>query len=95
MVKLRRSLTLFEATFYGIGIIVGAGIYALIGQAASVAGNSLWLSFLIGAAISALTGLSYAELSAMFPSDAKLKDVRAALHLLIRNIDLRLAENEN
>jgi len=79
--KLRRSLTLFEATFYGIGIIVGAGIYALIGEAAGIAGNSLWMSFLIGAAISALTGLSYAELAAMFPSDAaEYVYVRKAYH---------------
>lgn len=70
MAKLKRSLSLFEATFYGIGIIVGAGIYALIGQAAGTAGNALWMSFLIGAAIAVVTGLSYAELSSMFPSDA-------------------------
>jgi len=68
--KLKRSLSLFEATFYGVGIILGAGIFALIGQAAGSAGNALWISFLIGAAISALTGLSYAELSAMYPQAA-------------------------
>jgi APA family basic amino acid/polyamine antiporter len=68
--KLRRSLTLFEATFYGIGIILGAGIYALIGEAAGSAGNALWISFLLGAAVAALTGLSYAELSAMYPKAA-------------------------
>jgi len=68
--KLKRSLSLFEATFYGVGIILGAGIYALIGQAAGTAGNALWMSFLIGAVISALTGLSYAELSAMYPKAA-------------------------
>jgi len=68
--KLRRSLSLFEATIYGIGIILGAGIYALIGEAAGNAGNALWLSFVIGAAVSALTGLSYAELSAMYPKAA-------------------------
>lgn len=79
--KLKRSLTLFEATFYGIGIIVGAGIYALIGEAAGVAGNSIWMSFLIGAAIAVFTGLSYAELSAMFPSDAaEYVYVRKAYH---------------
>jgi len=68
--KLKRTLTLFEATIYGVGIILGAGIYALIGEAAGSAGNALWLSFVIGAAISALTGLSYAELSAMYPKAA-------------------------
>jgi len=68
--KLKRTLSLFEATFYGVGIIVGAGIYALLGEATNVAGNAVWISFLIGAAISAFTGLSYAELSAMYPKAA-------------------------
>ena len=44
-------------------MILGAGIYALIGAAAGVTGNSLWISFLLGAFISSFTGLSYAELS--------------------------------
>ena len=68
--KLKRELSLFETSIYGIGIILGAGIYALIGEAAGIAGNSLWLSFLIGAIISSFTGLSYAELSTMYPKSA-------------------------
>lgn len=68
--KLRRELSLLEATFYGIGIILGAGVYALIGEAAGMAGNSVWLSFVVGAVIASFTGLSYAELSTMFPKAA-------------------------
>ncbi|MBI2545907.1 amino acid permease [Candidatus Woesearchaeota archaeon] len=68
--KLKRGIGLFEATLYGIGIILGAGIYALIGVGAGIAGNALWLSFLIGAAIAAFTGFSYAELSSMYPKEA-------------------------
>jgi len=64
---LKRTLGLFEVTFYGIGIILGAGIYALIGQGAGLAGNAVWAAFAIGAVIAAFTGLSYAELSSMFP----------------------------
>ena len=60
--SLRREINLFEATAFGIGIILGAGIYALIGPAAGIAGNALWVSFIIGAIISSFTGLSYAEL---------------------------------
>lgn len=67
---LKRVLGLGEATFYGVGIILGAGIYALIGKAAGLAGNSLWLSFFIGAIIATFTGLSYAELSSLFPKAA-------------------------
>ncbi len=64
---LKRSLGLFETTLYGVGVIVGAGVYALIGKAAGLAGNAVWLSFVVGALIAAFTGLSYAELSSMFP----------------------------
>jgi len=68
--KLKRTLSLFEVTASGVGIILGAGIYALVGVAASYAGNSLWLSFLIAAIIAAFTGLSYAELSSIFKTDS-------------------------
>jgi len=61
--KLKRAVGLFTLTMYGVGIILGAGIYALIGKTAGMAGNSLWLSFLIASVVSAFTGLSYAELS--------------------------------
>jgi APA family basic amino acid/polyamine antiporter len=55
---------------YGIGLILGAGIYALIGDAAGIAGNSLWISFVLAAVASVFTGLSYAELSSMYPKAA-------------------------
>ncbi len=61
---------MFEAIGFGVGIILGAGIYALIGPAAEMAGNALWMSFVLGAIISSFTGLSYAELSTMFPEAA-------------------------
>jgi APA family basic amino acid/polyamine antiporter len=66
-IPLKRELGLFEVTLSGIGIILGAGIYALIGEGAGMAGNALWLSFVISAGIAVFTGLSYAELSAMIP----------------------------
>ena len=68
--KLRREIGLFGLTASGVGIILGAGIYALIGEAAGVAGNTVWMSFLLGASISSFTGLSYAELSSMIPKAA-------------------------
>ena len=64
---LRRSLGLAGATLTGIGIILGAGIYVLIGEAATDAGGALWAAFLLAAVLAASTGLSYAELSSMFP----------------------------
>ncbi len=68
--KLKRELGLVETTLYGVGIILGAGIYALIGKGAGFAGNTLWLSFVIAAVIASFTGLSYAELSSLYPKEA-------------------------
>jgi APA family basic amino acid/polyamine antiporter len=77
-VELKRELGLLEVTLSGIGIILGAGIYALIGKAAALAGNSVWLSFAIASLIAIFTGLSYAELSSMFPK-------ASAEHEYVRN----------
>jgi basic amino acid/polyamine antiporter, APA family len=64
---LRQSLGLPSLTFYGVGMILGAGIYSVIGAAAAEAKEMLWLSFVLSGAIVLLTALSYAELSTMFP----------------------------
>jgi len=64
---LKRELGLLEVTLSGVGIILGAGIYALVGKAAGLAGNAVWLSFVLSAIIALCTGLSYAELSSIFP----------------------------
>lgn len=69
-VELKRALSLWQATLCGIGIILGAGIYVLIGEAAGLGGNSVWIAFLLAAVVAGLTGLSYAELSSMFPRAA-------------------------
>jgi APA family basic amino acid/polyamine antiporter len=66
--RLRPVLTLWQVTISGVGIVIGAGIYVLIGSAAEQAGNALWISFIVAALMSTLTGLSYAELASMFPS---------------------------
>ena len=64
---LRRRLGLFAVSMSGIGIILGAGIYVLVGEAAGDAGNGVWLAFVIAAIVAAPTGLAFAELAAMFP----------------------------
>jgi APA family basic amino acid/polyamine antiporter len=61
---------LFHLTMYGVGLILGAGIYVLIGEAAGFAGNSMWISFLLGTVVALFAGLSYAELSALYPKAA-------------------------
>jgi APA family basic amino acid/polyamine antiporter len=79
---LRRSLGLFETTLGGIGIILGAGIYALVGEVAGKAGDAVWVSFLMAAAMAAVIGLSYAELASAFPkAGADYEYTRQALGL--------------
>ena len=70
MLKLKRDLGLFETTLMGVGIILGAGIYVLIGAAAGIAGNSVWMSFAIASVVAIFTGLSYAEFSSRFSDDS-------------------------
>ena len=65
--SLRRALGLWEVVVYGVGLILGAGIYAILGEAAGVAGEAVPLSFLAAAVIASFTGLSYAELASRFP----------------------------
>ena len=65
--ELRKTLNFWQVTATGVGIVVGAGIYVVIGEAAKDAGNGIWISFGIAAGLSALTAMSYAELTSMFP----------------------------
>lgn len=65
--RLARRLGFFSLAVYGVGDILGAGIYALVGKVVGIAGSGAWLTFLAAAVVAGLTGLSYAELSARFP----------------------------
>jgi amino acid transporter len=63
-----RFLTVRQAAFIGVGAMVGAGIFALLGAAGEVAGAAVWLSFLIAGVIAGLQGYSFARLGARYPS---------------------------
>ncbi len=67
---LKRTLTLPLLTFYGLGSIIGAGIYVLIGEVAGISGNGVALAFLLAGLIAGLTGATYAELSSRYPKSA-------------------------
>ena len=64
---LARSLSLLQATLYGLGVTIGAGIYVLIGTAASKAGMHAPLAFGIAAMLMGLSAASFAELACRFP----------------------------
>lgn len=67
---LRRILTFWPLTFYGLGVIVGAGIYVSLGQVIGLAGPAAPTSFVIAGVCAAMTGLAYADLSGRFPEAA-------------------------
>ena len=68
--QLVRRISLISLIFYGIGDILGAGIYGLVGKAAGLMGNGVWLAFLISAAAAIFTGLTYASLGSRYPRAA-------------------------
>ena len=65
-----RALSVRQAAFIGVGSMVGAGIFALLGAAGEVAGSAVWISFLLAGAVAALQGYSFAKLGARYPSAA-------------------------
>jgi hypothetical protein len=67
---LLRTVGLAALIIYGVGDMVGAGIYATIGQAAGLMGNAVWIAFLGSMIAAMLTGLSYACISSRYPRAA-------------------------
>ena len=68
--KLKRTLNLPLLTLYGLGTVIGAGIYALVGEIAGAAGYGAPLSFLIASMVAGFSACSFAELAARFPQAA-------------------------
>ncbi|WP_200762973.1 APC family permease [Nitrosophilus alvini] len=69
-ISLKREITLPLLIFYGLGNIIGAGIYVLIGEVAAISGYYAPLSFVAACIVVIFTVFSYAELSARFPFSA-------------------------
>jgi APA family basic amino acid/polyamine antiporter len=67
---LKRSITLPLLTLYGLGTIIGAGIYVLVGKVALQAGVYVPLAFLISAVIATFVAFTFAELSSRYPKSA-------------------------
>lgn len=70
--KLKRSLSLPVVALYGLGNILGAGIYVLVGKVAASAGQSTTLAFIIAMIVAGLTAFSYMELAGRFPVSASV-----------------------
>jgi APA family basic amino acid/polyamine antiporter len=65
--RLRRTLTLPWLVFYGLGVTVGAGIFALIGEIVALAGTAAPMAFLVAGLVAGVTGYSYALLVSVYP----------------------------
>src|SRR4051794_1891638 len=67
-----KKLNVRQAAFIGVGSMVGAGIFSLLGTAGEVAGAAVWISFLIAGVIAMLQGYSFAKFGSRYPSAAGL-----------------------
>ena len=66
--KSGKAFGLWSAVFLGIGSMVGAGIFIVIGEAGAIAGNLVWISFVFGGIAALLSGYSLAKLAIAYPS---------------------------
>jgi basic amino acid/polyamine antiporter, APA family len=83
---------LFTLIVYGVGDMVGSGIYATIGRAAGAMGNAVWLAFLASMVAALLTGLSYASIASRYPRAAGAAYVtHRAFHLAFLSYVVGLA----
>jgi|WetSurMetagenome_2_1015567.scaffolds.fasta_scaffold10857_4 amino acid transporter len=70
----QRRLNVWSVAAMGIGSMVGAGIFALLGQAAMVAGRHTYIAFLLGGVVALLSGYSYAKLAIRYPTSGGITD---------------------
>jgi amino acid transporter len=73
------QIGLAAAVSIGIGGMVGAGIFSILGVVAHAAGNAMWMAFAIGGVVALLSTYSYAKLGAAFPSAG------GAVHFLVKS----------
>jgi APA family basic amino acid/polyamine antiporter len=67
---LLRTMGLFSLVVYGVGDMVGSGIYGTVGKAAGAMGNAVWLAFVVSMVAALFTGLSYACIASRYPRAA-------------------------
>ena len=65
--RLKRGITQWLLLFFVVGDIIGAGIYALVGQVGAQVGGAIWTAFLLALILAVFTACSYAELVTKYP----------------------------
>lgn len=65
--QLKRTVGITQLALYALGSMLGSGIYGLIGKAAGLVGNAVWLSFIVALTAALATALSYASLGSRYP----------------------------
>ncbi|MCF6355359.1 MAG: APC family permease [Candidatus Polarisedimenticolaceae bacterium] len=68
MHRSKKPIGFWSAVSMGIGAMVGAGIFALLGEASAISGSAVYISFIIGGIIALFSGYSLGKLGARFPS---------------------------
>ena len=70
MAELKRTIGTGQLMLYGVGSMMGAGIYGLVGKGAGIMGGAVWMAFLLAMGAALLTGLSYASIASRYPRAA-------------------------
>src|SRR5215208_7275487 len=65
--ELKRGIGQWLLLFFIVGDIIGAGIYALVGQVGAQVGGAIWAAFLVALVLAIFTAFSYAELVTKYP----------------------------
>lgn len=68
--ELKRAVGPVQLMLYGVGSMLGAGIYGLVGKAAGVMGSAIWAAFFVSMVAALLTGISYASIASRYPRAA-------------------------
>lgn len=74
-----KRISLWSAVGIGVGAMIGAGIFALIGQAGAIAGKAVYISFILGGLVAAISGYSLAKLGARYPAAGGIVDIWSSL----------------
>lgn len=64
----KKKISLWSAVGLGVGAMIGAGIFALMGEAGAIAGNAVYISFILAGMVALISGYSLAKLGTRYPA---------------------------